>query len=482
MTAITKPLAILHLGDRWLAQDANAIQVISAFPKLSSAISVIETFGDSPSGVMRLQGKTAHAEALVERKIRAEGLVDGESRVLIHQQRTVAGAMEVLFTAVPLPVWQTVSGWTQQQSDHCVLLPLAALACAGIKEGQGRVIRYGANLVYFANTSDGFIYASVTAYSDAEEDVEIAVRSLAEQAAGNARGPGTRAFTGSAEKSKAESINVFWCPLYSDGEEDKRMQQLFVQIAKCDLEDCSQGALAQVDSEGNAISEQRLKTALPQLLKRSSLSKSANTGSQRIAAFAEAWAPISTVLVGACAAALFAYGGYNHTIGAQMNSRVEADNAKSAKSEEMVRQLDAKKAPAEYEGVQKFVSTLEAGVTGYNPAAVVSDIGAAAGREIRILRIRLENISNKPLSLVFDGALRLGVDGSAITSFLLSLRRAGYVVTSMDPADGGQSGNFTYRLTRSPAAVKAQSVALNTPATLNQADGQTKNADAKGSL
>ncbi len=478
MTAITKPLAILHLGDRWLAQDSDYIQVVSPFPKLSSAISVVETFGDSPSGVMRLQGKTAHAEALVERKIRAEGLVDGESRVLIHHQRTVAGAMEVLFTAVPLPIWQTISGWTQQQRDHCVLLPIAALACAGIKEGQGRVIRYGANLVYFANTSDGFIYASVTAYSDAEEDVEIAVRSLAEQAAGNARGTGTRAFAGSAEKSKAQSIKVFWCPLYADGEEDQRMQQLFVQIAKCDLEDCSQGALNQVDAEGNAVSEQKLKTALPQLLKRANLRTSANTGSQRLVAFAEAWAPLSTVLVGACAAALFAYGGYNHTIGAQMNSNAALQNAKSAKSEEMVRQLDAKQAPTEYENVQKFVNTLQAGVTGYNPAAVVADIGNAAGREIRILRIRLENISNKPLSMVFDGALRPGVDGSAITTFLLQLRRTGYVVTSMDPADGGQSGNFTYRLTRAPVSVKAQSIALNA----TTAESQPKNAETKVSL
>ncbi len=482
MTAITKPLAILHLGDRWLAQDANAIQVISAFPKCSNAISVIETFGDSPSGVMRLQGKTAHAEALVERKIRAEGLVDGESRVLIHQQRTVAGAMEVLFTAVPLSIWQTVSGWTAQQRDHCVLLPLAALACAGIKEGQGRVIRYGANLVYFANTPDGFLYASVTAYSDAEEDVEIAVRSLAEQAAGNARGTGTRAFSGSAEKSKAESVKVFWCPLYADGEEDKRMQQLFVQIAKCDLEDCSQGALNQIDLEGNLVNEQRLKTALPHLLKRASLSTSANTGSQRVAAFAEAWAPLSTVLVGACAVALFAYGGFNHTIGSKMNDDAQAQNAKSAKSEELVRQLDAKQAPADYEGVQKFISSLQAGVSGYNPAAVLADIRQAAGREVRILRVRLDipqnNGQNKPLSMVFDGALRPSVDGAAITSFLLALRGAGYVVTSMEPADGGQSGNFTYRLTRAPAAIKAQSVALTTGAP----DNQPLNVATKASL
>ncbi len=478
MTAITKPLAILHLGDQWLAQDGNAIQIISPFPKLSGAVSVIETFGDSPSGVMRLQGKTAHAEALVERKIRAEGLVDGESRVLIHHQRTVAGAMEVLFTAVPLPVWQAVSEWTQQQHDHCVLLPIAALACAGIKEGQGRVVRYGANLVYFANTSDGLIYASVTAYSDAEEDVEIAVRSLAEQAAGNVRGVGTRAFSTSQEKSKAQSIKVLWCPLYADGEEDLRMQQLFVQVAKCDLEDCSEGELNQVDAEGNAISEQQLQTALPHLLKRASLRTSANTGGQRLAAFAEAWSPFSTVFVAACAAGLFAYGGYNHTIGAQINSNVELQNSKSVKSEEMVRRLDAKQAPAEYEEVQKFINTLQPGVTGYNPAAVVTDIGAAAGREIRILRIRLENIPNKPLSMVFDGALRPGVDGAAITTFLLQLRGAGYIVASMDPADGGQSGNFTYRLTRAPAVAKAQSLAQ----TSSDAANQSKNTESKASL
>ena len=458
MNHIPKPTAVLHLGENWLALDANRIQVMAAAPKLAGPVSVIETFGDSPSGVMRLQGKTAHAAALIERKVRAEGLVDGESRVLIHQQRTVSGAMEVLFTAVPLPIWQSVSGWAAAQRDHCSLLPLAAVASAGVKPGHGRVVRYGATLVYFADTSAGYVYAAVTAYSDAEEDVEIAVRALAEQAAIPHQGESEEATTRSATGA-ANRLQVTWCALYAEAQEDQRMQQLFAGIADCRLTDCGQGGLAQLDAGGHAIAGSPLKTATPFLLQRASIRQSVNTGGQRLAALAESSMPVSTAIAAVCAIGLFAFGSYHHTAAALLNTNTEKQNAQSAKQEQAASSMASKRTPAEYEAIQGFVNTLQGSVTGYNPSVVLNDIRVAAGTDIRVLRVRLENIPTKPLSILLDGALRSGIDASAVTAFLLQLRRAGYVVTPLDPADGGQSSNFTYRMVRGAGGKESNTTA-----------------------
>ena len=457
MTQITKPLAVLHLNEKWFALDARNIQPVAAYPKYTNALAVIEAFEDSPSGVVRLQGKSEHAAALIERKVRAEGLVDGESRILIHRQRTSGGAMEVLFTAVPLPVWQAVSGWSQQQRDHCVIFPLAAIASSGISQGQGRVIRCGANLIYFADTRDGYFYASVAAYSDAADDVEIAVRALAQQAAdsylGVARGQSNE------DESKLAPLQVFWCPLYADVADDERLQRLFAEVSHCRLEDCSQGMLLPLDFDGRSVTAAAQRTALPYLMKLVEVRKSANTGWQRIAALAESWVPVSTVVTGLFALVLFAFGAYQHTAAATLNASTDAQNARSLQQEQATRQNEAKQAPEGYEATQAFVNSLQGSIAGYNPNEVTAAIRSAAGAEIRVLRVRVENIPGKPLSILFDGALRASVDASAITAFLLELRRAGYIVTPLDPADGGQTGNFTYRMVRAPLAAINQATA-----------------------
>ena len=467
MTQITKPLAVLHLSEKWFAIDAKHIQQVAAYPKYANALAVIETFDDSPSGVVRLQGKTAHAAALIERKVRAEGLVDGESRILIHRQRTSAGAMEVLFTAVPLPVWQAVSGWSQQQRDHCVIFPLAAVASSGILQGQGRVIRCGANLIFFADTREGYFYASVAAYSEAVDDLEIAVRALAQQAAdshlGAARGQNNEG------EVKQAPLQVFWCPLYADAAEDERLQKLFAEVSRCRLEDCSQSTLLPLDFDGRSVMAAAQKTALPYLMKLVGVRKSANTGWQRFAALAESWVPVSAAVTAMLALGLFAFGTYQHTAAAVLNASTDAQNARMLQQEQTTRQFEAKHAPDGYEVTQAFVNTLQGSIAGYNPKEVTTAIRSAAGAEIRVLRVRLENIPGKPFSILFDGALRTGVDASAITAFLLELRRAGYIVTPLDPADGGQTGNFTYRMVRVPLSAVNQATATTPPASESKA-------------
>jgi hypothetical protein len=465
MTHITKPCTVLHLGEKWLALNADHIQDIAAYPKSNAPISVIETFGDSPSGVMRLLGKAAHAAALIERKVRMEGLVDGESRVLIHAERSVSGTMEVLFTAVPLPIWQRVSSWVAGQPDHCTLLPLAAVACAGVKAGQGRVVRFGANFVYFADTAKGFVYAAVATYSEAIEDLEIAVRALAEQALAHC--------TEAAEDTvygKKDNTQVEWCSLYADTVEDQWMQALFASVSGLQLTDCGQAVLTKLDASGHNTASLRVKTAAPFLMQRLNISMSANTRLAKLAALAESWIPMSTVAAAACTLGLLAFGAYHQTAATSMNANTEKKEMQSIKHEQAIKSMEAKRAPAEYEAIQGFVNTLQDSVTGYNPSVVLNDIRVAAGRQIRVLRVRLENIPTKPQSILLDGALHAGVDASAVTVFLLQLKRAGYVVTPLAPADGGQFSNFTYRLVHSTDNTKNPTTAL------------TASANSKGSL
>lgn len=419
-------MTLLHLGGRWFAVDGAALRPLEDYPKVDMPVWVVEDFADAPAGAIRLQGKPAHAAALIERKVRADGLVDGESHVLIHRQRKVADGMQALYTAVPLAPWQKVMEWAAEQKSHCLILPLAALVAAGVGKGEARVVRHGRQVMYVADAADGFAYASVNAYSDAADDLVVAARSLGEQARGSLRG-------------REQRRQVSWCPLLASPEEDAGLMRVFGEAAECTVET---GQLAPLTIQGGRT----VQSALPYLLKCCSVSMTVNPWHEKLAAAAEQALPLSTMAAAIVAAGLFILGAVLHSQAATEAANAYQLQRQAEQREQSSRALQQQAAPEEYAGVQTFVGTLSAQPGAYNPYRALSVLRQAAGADVRVLRVRMETAGDKQGGLVVDGALRDGVDPAALTRFLLRLRTAGYSVTPLDPADGGQGGSFTYRL------------------------------------
>jgi hypothetical protein len=422
-------MTLLHLGGRWLAIDRAGLRLVEDFPKTDGPAWVLEDFADAPAGAMRLLGKQAHAPALIERKVRADGLVDGESRILIHRRSKAAGGMQVLYTAVPLPVWQKVMGWASGGKDHCLVLPVTALLAAGVKAGEGRVVRNGRQFLFFAQTADGFAYAAVNAYSDAADDLSVAARSLGEQA---------RAGTG--VRAGEPPLRVTWCPLFG-GAEDERLMRLFSDAAGCSSESAP---LSPLPVQGG----KSVQAGLPFLLEQRGTGMAANPFLERLAAGAERALPLSAMAAAVIAAGFFVAGAFLHWKAGEAASALRQLDQQAEQREQAARVLEGKTVPAGFPDIQSFVGKLSAHDAAYNPYQALSALRTAAGNDVRILRVRLETqqADGRPTGLVADGALRDGADSAALTGFLLRLRTAGYSVTPLDPADGGKGGGFTYRL------------------------------------
>lgn len=425
-------VCLLHLGNTWLASYQGQLRPVEAYPRLARPAWVIEDFGNAPAGQIRLPGKIAHAPALIERKVRNDGLVDGESRVLVHRQRKEIAGMQALYTAVPLTQWQQVSAWAATQKDHCLVLPLAALAAAGLQRGEGRVLRHGRQMIFFADTHEGYIYAAVTAYGDSLDDLIIAARSLGDQAhrdCGHGRG-----------------VSISWCPLSCvQLENEAEIILAFRAEDDCPVELCP---LAPLEVDGHDTH-----SALPFLLERCSPSMCANPLPEKIAASAERLLPLSLAIASVMALGLFFLGGYAILQAGHETNNLSQLQQTIQQREASSRQLSLQTAPAEYPDYLHFVETLGAMDAAYNPARILSILKRASGNDARILRVRLDKKEgSKQPSLVVDGVLRAGVEPTALARFLFSLKTAGYTVTALDPAEGIQSGGFTYRLLKAPSS------------------------------
>ena len=153
-----KRLCVVQQQDRWLAFDGNQVRITEAKPKLDRQAVVISDFEGAISNVISLEGSPAHAVALIDKRLRSDGLTDGESKILVHKTRTIGAGYQTLFTAIPFDLWQQVYAWTEAQRDHCLLVPVTSLLWHAIGTGKGVILHAGSQVSasrYFSASTPG---------------------------------------------------------------------------------------------------------------------------------------------------------------------------------------------------------------------------------------------------------------------------------------------------------------------------------------
>ena len=173
---------LLHQDGKWLQFDGATVKALDTRPRIDQPSVVLTDFDGAVSDVTSLEGSPSHAVALIERRLRADGLIDGDSKVLIHQLRTVGAGYQALFTAVPLDRWQQMFAWADSQDDHCLLVPTVALLWKSLKPGRGVVLHSGRKVVFLAALRNSVVHASALAFSESREDLAMTVAALGDRA------------------------------------------------------------------------------------------------------------------------------------------------------------------------------------------------------------------------------------------------------------------------------------------------------------
>ena len=171
---------VLHMDKLWFLFEGESARVVPEFPRLDGPAVVITDFGGALCGVAAVGGRSAYAEALIGRRLRDEGLIDGEARVLVHHVLKDGGGFQALYTAVPIDIWQRMMSWAQAQQETCLIVPQAAAMCQVLPRGdQGVIFRHKRRLSLLLRRREGLGYFSVLSLSDGREDLLASVKTLA---------------------------------------------------------------------------------------------------------------------------------------------------------------------------------------------------------------------------------------------------------------------------------------------------------------
>jgi len=147
----------------WVHCHGNDAQDVPAWPTLQHSDLVVLDLDDIFTDVWRFEGKSEYAAALIEKRARTQGLVEGAAHIVMHRLLKVPGGFLAFFSAIPLELWQRCTQWAREQGDHCLLLTAAGLLSHGVGTDGGRILLSQRRLMYFAQTEEGLSFGSMQA-------------------------------------------------------------------------------------------------------------------------------------------------------------------------------------------------------------------------------------------------------------------------------------------------------------------------------
>jgi hypothetical protein len=448
----------------WLTFDGGHVSRGDGRPRLQRAAMAVADFEGAVSNVISLEGSTAHAVALIEKRLRSDGLVDGEAKILVHKTRTVGAGYQTLYTAVPLETWQQTYAWAEAQPDHCLLVPLTSLLFNAVKPGQAVVLQSGRQLSVLAMLKHDMVYRSSLAYSDDPDDLAMTAGALAEQVADDlARG-----------EDNLEPLEVKWCPLLvrhpDEGHPwlDDVLREVF--SARSGLAVSTVPVRRVLDHEGKEY-----RSGAAWMERAASAAISVNPGSSRLAYLAEwalPWASAASLVFALVLGAL----GARWTLSAhEANRRAEAIDNEIGQIDSQIQAMTAEaQVPERFGQVLQFVDRARTLHQGIDPVAGISLVQAAATGQVRILRVRVEEpvapgapVPTGGVPDLREPTLRVdavvdagrGAPGMQIPTFVDRLRRSGFDPVPLEPqnaaASRSASGFFSYLLKRTAADTTA---------------------------
>ncbi|MDG2526205.1 hypothetical protein P6166_12650 [Stenotrophomonas sp. HITSZ_GD] len=522
---------LLHQDGKWLAFDGEQVRRLDARPKIERASVALSDFDGAVSQVISLEGSPAHAVALIEKRLRADGLIDNESKILIHQTRTVGNGYQALFTAVPLDRWQQMFAWAEAQADHCLLVPTVALLWRMLKPGRGVVLHGGRQVVFVASLRDRILQASALAFSEAREDLELTVASLGERI-------GRELADGDADA--LQTLDVEWISVLTPRPADTRPIAPRLSDVRPGHDDWPRGAQAATTALGDAwplrddpapdeggmtfdgqfdpvegaepeppaqepdtlrlpvhatspwLDEALLeifaahsgasvrlgphqevrdeagakyRSGVAHLAHHVTAMIAVNPPASRLMYIAERLLPWASAASLVLAVALAGMGGSWTLLAHEANGRADTLRASAEAIDQQIAALQPRQAlPEQYAPLVQFIERAGKLQGALDPYAALASVREAAGHDVRILRLRLEEGAEPVLRVdgVVNNAVEAHAQGRQVARFVERLRMAGYVPVALDPQSGNAraqtpGGAFSYQLKRVPpqAAGKA---------------------------
>lgn len=414
----------------WLHCHGHHVEEVQAWPRLTHSALVVLDLDDVVTDVWRFEGKPEYAAALIEKRVRTQGLVDAAAHIVIHRLVKVPRGFQVFFSAIALEFWQRCTQWAKEQADHCLVMMAPGLLCHGVGVGSARMMLSQRRLMCFAETDAGMVFGSTQALGSGSSAMHSAAQLL------------------------AANHNPLFLQLGSDAVEWGTLWSVHAGDSDTCLE-AVRGVLGRAPSvmstQDLMLAGERVQTLLPTLARDAAGRHATNPVVDRVAWRAERWvAPITavTALVGLVLAIVGVLVGQ---MAGQLQVAGQSQRAELAALRDRVQAVSSVEAPQKLLPVAEFSRVLDEGAR-HDPVAFMAVLKASSGKDIRIQRVRLEASTGPSRARAFrvDGVMAPGASVS-VTRWVSQLVAAGWTLKAVDPTYT-VPGAFSYELVATAAA------------------------------
>lgn len=414
----------------WLHCHDHRAEDIAPWPRLSHQALVVLDLDDVFTDVWRFEGKGEYAAALIEKRVRTQGLVDGAAHIVIHRLVKLPGGFQAFFSAISLELWQRCTQWADEQADHCLVLMAPGLLCHGVTSANARLLLSQRRLMCFAETEEGMVFGATQALGSGSSAMagaaQVLVTNHSELLA--RLGP------------EAVEWGALWSTQVSDAEN-----------CLAALSGVLGGAPTVLAAEELTLAGERVQTVMPALAHQAAGRHALNPLAERVAWRAERWvAPITavTALVGLVLAIAGVLVGQ---MADQQRTAGQGQRAELVALNERIQAVATVEAPQKLLPVAEFSRVLDEGAR-HDPVAFMALLKAASGKDVRIQRVHLEAPAGQARVRSFrvDGVMAPGAS-SAMTRWVSQLSAAGWSLKAVDPASTAP-GAFSYELVAAATA------------------------------
>ena len=422
---------LLHTDGKWSLLENNRILPLLDYPKVESPVYVLSDFDGAISGVSTVNNKSSYAESLISRRLRDDGLIDGDVKILVHHGAQTDGGYQVLYTAVPMELWQNMQSWAGGQKEHCLLIPKTALMYDLLsQDNEGVVFHSGRRLSLLVRQQKAMDYFSVLALSDSEEDLHIAARTLAERV------------KKSQQEGTGRLLKWSWYSLdAASAGEDETLARIFKDTAEVNM---SVAVTEPYIKKNGGQSYASLKT----LRSHFSEKLAVNPLADRINYFAEKNLMKVACCVGVVAVGLIVWGMVSLVQARIITGKAEQN---AMETQKITQGLQGKTVVAhqdkQFLATRDFVGLVAKAQNSIDPYSFLRHLRLAAGDTVKIVRVQMQPESS---SIVIEGWIEQA-DGSdkPLADFVEQLRKLGFAPKAIDPISSANirhNGSFAYRL------------------------------------
>jgi hypothetical protein len=450
-------MTVLALGSDWLVTGgdhagAHGVGMVAHYPAMQRSCTVVWHPEQCSIGVATFEGDPRHATTLLERKLRSQGEISADVKILILQSLKVGRGYQVLYVTVPLDEWQHMLSWSASQRHICRLTLAAGMAFKQVDSGRAVVLQVGRHFHFFARHDGQLVHLQAVSVDDAVADLQAVAAMLGAQAREDMTARG------------CDQLSVIWLPaaFKGEGSELDSISSAFADAANVPVEQRGErlGNLASL-----AVS---VYSALPGVIQRIAPKDLLNQSDDRMHVLAREYLPIGAMVAMALAAVLsyVAYGWVAEASAVRQQALVlQADESGVRNSIAVVARDTAVERPAVNRQVETLASFRKV-QRDHDPVHLLDALKQGSQGGIRILSVTSELPAATsgalkqpaPPSVVVDGTLPDNVinsdlDTRSLSTFVKTLADHGYTaepidVRSASSGHGASTRLFSYRVTR----------------------------------